>query len=250
LLANPGAPLSGHSLQGHAIHGHNAATLVPPTIPDYLRLNYWWTYIHPAAVKLFERGWLVDLILWGNYRSLSAAALDALGPRLDGRTLQVACVYGDLTPRLATRVDTDRGQLDVVDILPVQLENLRHKLPPNSQVRLLEQDSSDLAAPDATYDQALLFFLLHEQPADIRARTVAETLRVVRPGGRVVIVDFGPPAWWHPLRYSWLPLISRLEPFAADLWRAENGMCLPNTTTPARRRFFGGMFQMVTLTRT
>ena len=46
-----------------------------PAIPEYLRLNYWWAYIHPAAVKLFERGWLVDLILWGNYRQLSTAAL-------------------------------------------------------------------------------------------------------------------------------------------------------------------------------
>ncbi len=236
---------------GETLRNHRAVDSAAPAIPEYLRLNYWWAYIHPAAVKLFERGWLVDLILWGNYRQLSTAALAALGATLDGPTLQVACVYGDLTPRLSERVGHDGGTLDVVDIVPIQLENLRKKLPAATAVRMLKQDSTDLDLPDAAYDQALLFFLLHEQPAAIRRRTVREALRVVKPGGRVVIVDFGRPKWWHPLRYSWLPLISCLEPFAAEMWRCPNGLALPPETEhhQIRRLFFGGMFQMVTLTR-
>ncbi len=244
MLANLAQP-------GDAMPHPGVAAVGETPVPEYLRLNYWWAYVHPAAVRVFERGWLVDLILWGNYRQLSAAALAALGPRLDGDSLQVACVYGDLTPRLAARVAADGGALDVIDVLPVQLDNLRHKLPGDTAVRMLEQDSSCLALADATYDRAILFFLLHEQPADIRARTVAETLRVVKPGGTIVLVDFARPRWWHPLRYTWLPFISRLEPFAADMWRGPNGMCLPPEPAHQRtiRRFFGGMFQMVTLTR-
>ena len=66
-------------------------------VPGYLRAHYWWAYIHPKAVKLFERQWLVNLILWGNYKRLRDAALVELGASLSGTTLQVACVYGDLT---------------------------------------------------------------------------------------------------------------------------------------------------------
>ena len=66
-------------------------------VPDYLTAHYWWAYVHPNAVKVFERQWLVNLILWGNYRRLRDAALEDLGESLPGRTLQVACVYGDLT---------------------------------------------------------------------------------------------------------------------------------------------------------
>ena len=69
-------------------------------VPGYLEQTYWWAYVHPRAVRLFERQWLVNLILWGNFSRLRDAALDALGARLAGRTLQVACVYGDLTDRL------------------------------------------------------------------------------------------------------------------------------------------------------
>src|SRR5689334_10830148 len=141
-------------------------------IPAYLEETYWWAYVHPKAVRLFERQWLVNLILWGNFARLRDAALDALGRELPGRTLQVACVYGDFTARLAARVG--RGAtLDVVDVLPIQLANLRRKLPPAAPVALLQRDASDLGVPDRSYDRVVLFFLLHEMPADVRRATLA-----------------------------------------------------------------------------
>src|SRR5262245_30341004 len=91
-----------------------------PALPRYLLQTYWWAYVHPRAVRFFEREWLVNLILWGNYGSLRDAALAALGPRLVGPTLQIACVYGDLTTRLAARL-APGARLDVLDILPIQL---------------------------------------------------------------------------------------------------------------------------------
>src|SRR5262245_52316705 len=89
----------------------------PGDMPDYLGRYYWWAYVHPNAVRVFERGWLVNLILWGNYARLRDAALAELGAHLPGRTLQVACVYGDLTGRLSDRVAAGGGALDVVDVL-------------------------------------------------------------------------------------------------------------------------------------
>ena len=62
------------------------------TVPDYLTAHYWWAYIHPKAVKVFERQWLVNFILWGNYARLRDAALAELGEVLPGSTLQVACL--------------------------------------------------------------------------------------------------------------------------------------------------------------
>src|SRR5690348_652376 len=167
-------------------------------IPQYLHDTYWWAYVHPRAVRLFERQWLVNLILWGNFAKLRDAALDALGETLPGRTLQVACVYGDFTPRVAARIP-EGAALDVVDVLPIQLASLRRKLPADARVNLVHGDASDLRFADASYDRVVLFFLLHEMPLEVRRRTLAEAMRVVKPGGEVVIVDYHRPARWHPL---------------------------------------------------
>jgi ubiquinone/menaquinone biosynthesis C-methylase UbiE len=168
------------------------------SVPLYLAAHYWWAYVHPKAVKLFERQWLVNLILWGNYARLRDATLTELGDRLSGRTLQVACVYGDLTNRLARQAASGGGAVDVIDVLPIQLQNLREKLATDAPVRLLAMDSTDLGLPDASYDRALIFFLLHEQPRHCRERTLGEVFRVVKPEGKIVIVDYALPAITHP----------------------------------------------------
>jgi ubiquinone/menaquinone biosynthesis C-methylase UbiE len=148
-----------------------------PPIPGYLEQVYWWAYVHPNAVQLFERDWLVNAILFGNYGRLRDAALDDLGATVTGRTLQVACVYGNLTSRLRARLAPD-ARLEVVDILPVQLANLRSKLPPDERIVLLHGDATSLSSADAQYDQVLLFFLLHEMPDAVWRQTLAEAMRV------------------------------------------------------------------------
>ena len=219
--------------------------------PHYLTAHYWWAYVHPRAVWFFERQWLVNLILWGNYTRLRDAAMAELGDVLPGATLQVACVYGDLTGELTHRVAAGGGRLDIVDVLPMQLENLRRKLPSGTPARLLAMNSADLKLPDASYDRALLFFLLHEQPGSYRERTLSEVFRVVRPGGEIVIVDYALPRWWHPLRYLWRPLLAALEPFALDLWRDEIVHWLPEAARAKWRKqsFFGGLYQKVVIER-
>jgi ubiquinone/menaquinone biosynthesis C-methylase UbiE len=220
------------------------------TIPNYLAKTYWWAYVHPRAVYLFERQWLVNLILWGNFGRLREMALDALGQGLEGRTLQIACVYGDLTPRLLTRLAPD-AQLDVVDVLPIQLRNLAAKLPGKHAANLVCGDSAALPFESAHYDRALLFFLLHEQPQEVRRRTLAEALRVVRPGGKIIIIDYHRPSMLHPLRLPMAGILGALEPFALDLWRHEIASWLPlepAVTAISKRTFFGGLYQLVTIT--
>lgn len=217
------------------------------SVPDYLNAHYWWAYIHPSAVRLFERQWLINLILWGNYARLRDAALAEIGESLPGTTLQVACVYGDLTNCLSQRATTGGGSIDIVDVLAIQLKNLRNKLPAEAPARLLAMDSMDLKLPDASYDRALVFFLLHEQPREWRERTLSEVVRVLKPGGKVIIVDYARPRWWHPLRYLFPILLAKLEPFALDLWQSEITSWLPGScaTKTHKRLFFGGFYQLV-----
>lgn len=234
----------------HAIPAASVREARRLPVPHYLQSHYWWAYVHPRAVRFFERQWLVNLILWGNYRKLCEAVLHGFRHHLPGRTLQIACAYGDLTPRLAACVP-EGGQLDVVDILPIQLQNLAGKLADDAPVKMHCMDSTSLDFANAQFDRALLFFLLHEQPLAARRQTLGEALRVVRPGGTLTIVDYGRPSRWNLLHYLWAPLIGRLEPFASDLWREDVCTWLPAHASISgirRQRFFGGLYQMMTIT--
>lgn len=220
-------------------------------IPPYLEKTYWWAYIHPKAVRIFERAWLVNLILFGHYRRLCDAALDALGMPLSGRTLQVACVYGDLTARLQQRL-SPQAQLEVVDILPIQLSHLAAKLPPDGRVVLRQADAAALDHPDGHFDQVLLFFLLHEQPENVRRATLAQALRVLRPGGKLVIVDYHRPHRLHPLRPLMRWVFRHLEPYAIDLWNHPVQAFMPHDDVPqltCRQGFWGGLYQLRVFTR-
>ena len=217
-------------------------------IPQYLHETYWWAYVHPKAVRVFERQWLVNLILWGNFAKLRDAALAELGVSLPGRTLQVACVYGDFTPRLAARVP-ESGSLDVVDVLPIQLANLRGKLAAAAPVNLVNRDAADLGFADASYDRVVLFFLLHEMPLHVRQRTLAEAARVLKPGGQLVIVDYHRPESWHPLRAVMKWILRTFEPFAMDLWRHEVAEWLPRSARLLHKQtFYGGLYQKLVIT--
>lgn len=219
------------------------------SIPTYLEKNYWWAYVHPKAVHLFEREWLVNLILFGNYNRLRNLALDAMGKTIHGKTLQVACVYGNLTARLIDRMATD-ARLKVIDVLPIQLANLTQKIAANPQVVLERCDASALPDSDDSYDQALLFFLLHEQPQAARRATLKETLRVVKPGGIVVIVDYHKPKSWHPLKPLLNLIFKHLEPFAMDLWLHDIEEFLPSEVTFSQKMhttLFGGLYQVLVI---
>lgn len=223
----------------------------PAVIPEYLHNTYWWAYLHPRAVHIFERQWLVNLILWGNFARLRDAALQEMGDVINGRVLQVACVYGDFTEHLVRRLGPE-GSLDVIDVAPIQIKNLQTKLSKPQHVNALLQDSSDLHFEDASHDAVVVFFLLHEQPADVRRKTIAEALRVTKPGGKLVFVDYHKPVGASPFRYLMVPVLTTLEPFAMDLWNGEIVDWLPSDMKISRidkQTYFGGLYQKVVITR-
>jgi len=232
--------------------GDGGVTARPTTdwalpVPDYLEKNYWWAYVRPRAVWVFDRQWLVNLILFGNAERLIDSALEALGPSIPGRTLQIACVYGNFSTRLAERI-APGGSLDIVDVLDVQLNNVRRKMPATAPVRTLQRDSTALQFKNASYDQAVLFFLLHEQPDEVRQQTIREALRVVKPGGKLVILASHGPRWWHPLRFILPPALRLLEPFALGLWRRPIDQRLPEGSAMSCDNIDGGLYQRVVVT--
>jgi ubiquinone/menaquinone biosynthesis C-methylase UbiE len=262
-------------------------------IPKYLHDTYWWAYVHPLAIRFWDRHWLVNTILWGNYRHLRdqaqmeiescrldrAASAAAAAAPIDEQTsnssanhglsvLHVSCVYNDFDTNLARNHLSASDTLHVVDVAPQQLLNVQRKLSvagtiPSSSaeprtVHLWQQDASNLAAfDDDSMDCVVLFFLLHEVPAQVRSAALAEAVRVVRPGtGRLVVVDYDKvSSRWNPFYHIMKLVLATLEPFALDLWRkplrqtleeAAAGSAVARTSRISvigHETFFGGLYQ-------
>jgi hypothetical protein len=76
---------------------------------------------------------------------------------------------------------------------------------------------------------------------------------VVKPGGKVVFVDYHRPDLTNPFRYIMVPVLKTLEPFAMDLWHKDITAWLPDrgrSLKVEKETFFGGLYQKVVVTRT
>jgi ubiquinone/menaquinone biosynthesis C-methylase UbiE len=224
------------------------ASMAPPSIPDYLQDTYWWAYLHPKSFWFFEREWVVNLILWGNMKKLTNAVLDDMDLQPQSNVLQVACVYGDFSNRLASHLAQQQSRLSVVDVAAIQITNIEKKLAEHDNVSVHHQDSTCMSFPNDSFEETVVFFLLHEQPEDARRKTVAEAIRVTQPGGRVVFVDYHGPKRSNPMRYVMKPILTLLEPFAMDLWHDELPAFMPAEISPEQissNFYFGGLYQKV-----
>jgi hypothetical protein len=112
---------------------------------------------------------------------LRDAALDALGSSLQGRTLQIACVYGDLTREAPGAYTRAERELDVLDVLPVQLGNLAGKLPPRAPVGLNSWRQYKDAPRVGKLRSSGTFLPPARAARHARRATLMEALRVVRP---------------------------------------------------------------------
>lgn len=187
--------------------------------PVYLARYYWWAYLWRVGVWFFDHQLIINAILFGQYRVLSRCALRACTENAPaGRFLQLTCVYGNLTPALMASTDVPLYLADVADI---QLRLAKRKAGAGRlRLQTARMNAEYLAYSDNAFATLLIFFLLHEMPAAARQRTLDEVLRVLRPGGRLVITEYGsrPLRHWlwrvRPLRL----LLLRLEPFLGDFW--------------------------------
>jgi demethylmenaquinone methyltransferase/2-methoxy-6-polyprenyl-1,4-benzoquinol methylase len=118
-----------------------------------------------------------------------AADLALLGP--GSRVLDVATGTGDLAIELARRV-APGGEVVGSDFSEAMLARARTKpKPAGAELRFEWGDALELPFADGTFDAATVGFGARNF-SDL-ARGLAEMTRVVRPGGRVVVLEFTSP---------------------------------------------------------
>lgn len=147
---------------------------------------------------------LNDLQSFGLHRNWKRRVLELAGVQPGNRALDLCCGTGDITFGLAGRGADTTG----LDFSPQMLEVAaqRHLKSPNPNLKFIQGDAQQLAFADASFDIVTVGYGLRNLTN--WERGVEEMARVVKPGGRLVVLDFGKPpnALWRAVYFMHLQL--------------------------------------------
>ncbi|MEA3192659.1 MAG: demethylmenaquinone methyltransferase / 2-methoxy-6-polyprenyl,4-benzoquinol methylase [Betaproteobacteria bacterium] len=136
-----------------------------------------------------------DLMSLGLHRAWKAFAVGIARPRRGERILDIAAGSGDLARALAKRVGPD-GEVWLTDINRRMLERGRDRLLDTGLIAPAVQcDGERLPFAEASFDCVTVAFGLRNMTRKDAA--LAEMRRVLRPGGRLVVLEFSKV--WKPL---------------------------------------------------
>jgi ubiquinone/menaquinone biosynthesis C-methylase UbiE len=140
---------------------------------------------------------------YGNEAQTLERVLDAAQVAPRERVLDVGCGTGALAIAAARRVG-QHGTVVGMDASPEMIDFARAKaLRASAPVRFVRAPAHALPFPETQFDVVLCALALHHVPEPARPQVIAELRRVLAPGGRVLIVEYGRSiglrAWLRPL---------------------------------------------------
>jgi ubiquinone/menaquinone biosynthesis C-methylase UbiE len=151
---------------------------------------------HHTHGLVITSGWRYDLLLWfgnlmlrGKWQALRRKTADLAQLQPGETVLDVGCGTGTQALIAKERVG-ETGRVSGIDpssqmIARARWKAKRRRLPVDFQAAVIEQ----LPFPDQTFDVVLSTFMMHQLPDDLKRQGLVEIARVLKPGGRLLVVD-------------------------------------------------------------
>ena len=138
-----------------------------------------------------------DIMSVGLHRVLKRIAVDSLALRPGQRVLDLAAGTGDMA-RLISPIAASTGQVVLCDINASMLAIGRDRMLDAGLANVVpaRADAESLPFPPATFDRVVITFGLRN--VTDKERALREMNRVLRPGGRLLVLEFSTP------RNDWL----------------------------------------------
>jgi demethylmenaquinone methyltransferase/2-methoxy-6-polyprenyl-1,4-benzoquinol methylase/phosphoethanolamine N-methyltransferase len=147
------------------------------------------------AAKVYDT--FAPLMTLGLERRFHRIVLAQLALRGDERVLDLGCGTGTLTRDIAAAL-TDKGKscCTGLDAAEEMIKIARRKAAGLPNIRFEAALAEKLPHADAAFDAIVSTFFFHHLHLALKKRVLAEAARVLKPGGRFLIVDVDVPTTW------------------------------------------------------
>ena len=206
------------------------------------------SFLRPLAYRyrwIYDTVTAVSSLSVGGVNKLRRLGLDALAPHLDSgaNVLDLCCGSGEAAaPWLAAGF-----RVTGLDVSPLALELAAERHPAMQRVEGLAENPP---LSDASFDAIQLSVALHEFPRREREMVLQQCLRLLRPGGWLVVVDLHPAG----------PLLRLPQQLFCALFETETATAMLEDDLPAQlqalgfsqvssQRLAGDALQRITATR-
>ncbi len=187
-------------------------------IPDYYRRIYekwynWFSYIYDPFVDvlfLFLNGG------FGGERRWRELIVEWINPQPGEKILDICSGTGTLTIILGKRL-AGTGEVVGIELSPAQLRIALGKEKPDG-VSFIEGDAQNIPFSDCYFDKSVICGALHELPREVRRNVLSEAYRIIRPGGKIVIIEQNKPDLkWKALLFDFMERFNPEYPTYKDL---------------------------------
>jgi ubiquinone/menaquinone biosynthesis C-methylase UbiE len=148
-------------------------------------------YIPAAGHDRFLRFYDPLTRLFGAGRA-RAKLLDAAAVQPGARVLDLGCGTGELALALAWR--EPQARITGLDPDPLALARAREKASAaGANIAWAQGYAGRAPFPDGSFDQIVSSLVIHHLSSEQKREAFRDALRLLRPGGALYVLDFGPP---------------------------------------------------------
>ena len=159
----------------------------PSSLPAYYRRCFHWQtdgYLSDHSARLYDLG--VEVLFTGMADAMRRQVIGELtGLPRAASILDVGCGTGRLLQQLGAALP--RAELTGIDLSEAYVRHARAQL--GGAARVETGNAESLPYRDQSFDAVVSVFMFHELPKRVRRRVFSEMVRVLKPGGVLVLED-------------------------------------------------------------
>lgn len=142
--------------------------------------------IHWAA--RYDR--LIHLLSLGQTRQFYKRIAREVHVQAGDHVLDIGCGTGELSIALALQTGSN-GYVAGIDASPEMIVHARKKAQGKKiSIDFREESAAQLSFADGSFDKVVSSFVFHHLPDDLKQQALQEILRVLKPDGQFMLIDF------------------------------------------------------------